>query len=369
MAAHSRRVIGFGGALLLAGGVIAGAPATAVPMAAQPSQAVARSVATDRVTRLVPAWRSGVFAGFSVRRDVAFGTWRGSPITSATDFQAAASWNALESSDRLIQAWRGHHRGIRLSIAVPLWAGLGDHMRTAASGYYDGRFKKMAAGLIAAGLGHSILRLGWEFNGSWFGWGITHTTQNSPATKARAQLRAERAVEFARAWRHIVGAIRSVPGEHFRFDWCVSAGRHYPDVALAYPGDAYVDYIGDDVYDWNRDRLENAASRWRETVEQRTGLAWQVRFAGAHHKPLSFPEWALVSDALHPSESGNDDPNFVRNMYRWFDHHDVAYEDYFDFDPYLGLSSGLTTGNGQFKFARELYRRLWSRLPLVRAAG
>jgi hypothetical protein len=321
------------------------------------------------VAHLVPEWRSGVFAGFSARQDNAFGAWRGSPITSATDFQTASSWGAMEGSDRLISTWRNQLHGIKLSIAVPLWPGLGQHMAAAASGYYDDRFARMARSLVAAGLGHSILRLGWEFNGSWFTWGITHTTAGSAATKARAALRAERAREFARAWRHIVRTIRSVPGQHFTFDWCVSAGRHYPDVALAYPGDDYVDYIGDDVYDWNRGHYERPARRWREVVAERTGLAWQSRFAKAHHKPMSFPEWALVSDLFHPGESGNDDPSFVRHMYQWFAHHDVAYENYFDYDAYLGLASGLTTNNGRFGAARALYRRLWSRIPLVRRAG
>jgi hypothetical protein len=303
-----------------------------------------------------------VFAGFSARRDVAFGAWRGSPITSATDFQVAGSWSALVDSYRLISTWRGHHQGIKLSIAVPLWPGLGDDMQAAAEGQFDAKFKAMASRLVGAGLGHSILRLGWEFNGRWFAWGITRDRPASVPPRTRAQLWAQRAREFARAWRHIVRAIRRVPGQHFTFDWCVAAGPHYRHVALAYPGDRYVDYIGDDVYDWNRHRYQSPARRWHAIVHQPTGLAWQRRFATAHHKPMSYPEWALVWSLFTPAQSGNDDPAFLRHMYRWFGHHNVAYENYFDYDVSLLLNSGLTTSNGRFVVAREVYRRLWRRL-------
>ena len=42
--------------------------------------------------------------------------------------------------------------------------------------------------------------------------------------------------------------MRSVPGQHFRFLWTV-----FPDTAAAidaWPGAAYVDLVGTDVYDW-----------------------------------------------------------------------------------------------------------------------
>jgi hypothetical protein len=352
-------------ALAVAGAVAALAAVLVAPTSA--AQGAARVPAAAHVAhtqRLTapPRWRSGVFAGFSARRDIAFGAWRGSPITSATDFQSGLSWPALENSRRLILTWQHEHRGIKLSIGVPLWPGIGDHMQAAAGGAYDDRFRRMAAGLVSAGLGHAILRLGWEFNGRWFAWGITHPHLAAEPAATRAHNRAQRARQFATAWRHIVRAIRTVPGQHFTFDWCVSAGPHYRHVELAYPGDRYVDYIGDDVYDWNRAGYARPAQRWNAIVHERTGLAWQRRFAAAHHKPMSYPEWALVWSLFTPGQSGNDDPSFLRHMYRWFRHHDVAYENYFDYDVSLLLNSGITTSNGRFVTARELYRRLWGRL-------
>ena len=53
---------------------------------------------------------------------------------------------------------------------------------------------------------------------------------------------------YALAWRHAVDAMRSVPGQHFRFLWTV-----YPGAVAAvdaWPGASYVDLVGTDVYDW-----------------------------------------------------------------------------------------------------------------------
>jgi len=352
MAASRRRVLALGVAVVLAGSVLASVPTAAGPVpAAAPAVAAATGWHHHATTRA--PWRSGVFAGFSAERDRSFGGWRGSPITSITDYQAGYSWTALVESSRLIHTWQGHHRGLLMSFSIPLWAGLGTHYAAAASGYYNGHFKAMARRLVAAGLGHAVLRLGWEFNGGWFGWGVSRA-------KAR-KLYDYRATSIARAWRQIVPAIRSVPGAHFTFDWCVAAGPHFRRVALAYPGDSYVDFIGEDVYDWNRDGWgRTPQARWHAIVHQGTGLAWQAKFAARHHKAISFPEWALVSDWMAPNQAGEDDPYFVGHMHHWFMTHDVAYENYFDHNTGLGVEFALDTNNGKFNLARALYQRLWS---------
>jgi hypothetical protein len=216
----------------------------------------------------------------------------------------------------------------------------------------------MARNLVAAGLGHSVLRLGWEFNGSWFRWGITATD--------KPYQYAQRAREFAQAWRTIVTAIRHVKGAHFTFDWCVAAGPHYSHVKLAYPGDDYVDYIGEDVYDWNRPGVPNTPqARWRAIVNQGTGLAWLARFADQHHKQISVPEWALVHDSVQRRNSGGDDKAFVDHMHRWFATHNLGYENYFNYSD--GWQSFQMNGsNGQFPAAGKLYRSLWARVGGVR---
>jgi hypothetical protein len=328
------------------------------------SVTVSGNIPTDVAARPAGAaetWRSGDFAGFSVLADKEFGAWRGRPITSATDFQTNSSWSAFDAATRLVKTWQGQNSGIQLSISVPLWAGYGyNHLAAAASGYYDKHFVAMAQKLVAAGLGHSVLRLGWEFNGSWFNWGITSTGKASQyATRAR---------EFASAWRHIVTAIRHVKGAHFKFDWCVAAGPHYPHLKLAYPGNSYVDYIGEDVYDWNRDnKPASAAVRWKAILHGGTGLDWLAKFAAAHHKKISVPEWALVHDTFDKWHSGGDDTSFIDHMHAWFANHNVAYENYFN--SVDGAESFMLNARQQFPLAGKLYRALWGRPGGVRRAA
>ena len=64
---------------------------------------------------------------------------------------------------------------------------------------------------------------------------------------------------------------------------------------LAYPGDAYVDMIGMDVYDqsWVPD-YQVPAARWRSFINGDWSLAWQRSFAASHRKPVSFPEWGIT---------------------------------------------------------------------------
>jgi hypothetical protein len=353
MVASRRRALALGVAALVSGAVLVAGPAGARPLS--PSR---QAISLHHQQPTYP-WRSGVFAGFSAKRDRSFGGWRGSPITSITDYQTPSSWAAFMRAHRLIDTWKGRHKGLLMSFSIPLWAGIGDHFEAVASGYYNPYFKQMARSLIAAGLGHAVLRLGWEFNGGWYTWGITRLHMR--------KLYRERALAIAEAWRQIVPAIRSVPGARFKFDWCISGGPHYRHPELAYPGNKYVDFIGEDVYDWNRPgRAHTPQARWRAIVHQGTGLAWQAKFARAHHKQISFPEWALVSDPLNPTHAGGDDPYFVHHMHHWFQTHDVAYENYFDYNTGLGGDFSIDSGNRKFNLAGVLYQKLWSLKPLPR---
>jgi Glycosyl hydrolase family 26 len=280
------------------------------------------------------------------QRDVSFGSWRHDPIGMATDFQTSSSWFNLAHTKRIVDTW-GHQRKVQLSLSVPLWAGLGGKLTTAASGVHDVFFKQMAKNLVTAGLSRAILRIGWEFNESYEPWSVS--------TTAQAHL-------YAKAWRQIVRSVRSVKGEHFRFDWCpYNAIIGFKHPMRAYPGNKYVDYIGSDVYDWDqRGPSESAARRWHDLVHGRTGLKWQARVARRHHKQLSTPEWALVRTTLPAGHGGNDDPRFVRNMWRWFGHHHIAYEDYFDATGYTLVRYGLDTSSTAFPRSATVYRHLWS---------
>ena len=48
----------------------------------------------------------------------------------------------------------------------------GGSLAGAASGAYDEHFAALARNLVAGGLGGAGIRLGWEFNGSWYRWSV-----------------------------------------------------------------------------------------------------------------------------------------------------------------------------------------------------
>ena len=123
----------------------------------------------------------------------------------------------------------------------------------------------------------------------------------------------------------------------------------------AYPGDAYVDYVGADVYDnsWIADYRDPVA-RWKDFVTQPYGLQWQSDFATAHGKPMTFPEWGLSTRS--DGHGGGDDPYFIQQMYDWISTHDVAHADYFEYDAPDGRHSLM---NGQFPNAAAKFQALF----------
>ena len=148
-----------------------------------------------------------------------------------------------------------------------------------------GVYQQLAQSLVTAGQAYAILRVGWEWSTTYFSWGVQNTT---PA-------------QYVTAFDDIVTTMRSVPGQHFLFDWCAAVDETPTNgsYAASYPGDQYVDYIGTDQYD-------NPGSSWTDTLDTVGGLSYTVAFAKAHGKFVSIPEWGL---------NGVDDPAFINDMY------------------------------------------------------
>ena len=316
-----------------------------VPATAHAStRSTAKPAAVKTTTKApVRTWKSGVFAGYGGANDFGFGTWRGSAVQTGGDYLPSDTWANLQDPAWDIWAWQ-QSPSIQPVLSAPMFP-VGGSLAEAASGADNSHWVTLAKNLIAGGLGSSVIRLGWEFNGNWYPW--------STGTSAQA-------AQYAAGWRQIVTAMRSVSGQHFTFDWCPTIASSGINPALAYPGNGYVDYIGEDVYDWNeRTTPETATQRWNDLVNNGYGLAWQAAFATGMHKPVSFPEWGEAINLAAPGMSGGDDPTFVQNMYNWFGSHNTAYEDYFDVDT-AGSDFGLNTGTGVFPKSAALYQSLYS---------
>ncbi|HWB66245.1 MAG TPA: hypothetical protein VG708_05410 [Mycobacteriales bacterium] len=290
-------------------------------------------------------WKSGVFAGYTPAADRGFAAWRGAPIQTATEFTPAVTWAQLEDPAQIIADWGSVH-SVQLVLSTALWPGQGGNLKAASRGRYDHHFRELARNLVRGGLANTDIRLGWEFNGTWYRWSVQSPRQ---------------AKEFAAAWRHIVRAMRSVPDQQFGFDWCVTvpnAGGLNP--ALSYPGNRYVTEVAADVYDRNPGARVDPMQRWNALRLASYGLLWQAKFAALHHKPIAFPEWGLVSNPARPAAGGGDDPTFVREMYAWFASHNTSFEDYFDSVDHLGADFRISAPDGHFPNAAAAYRELYS---------
>jgi Glycosyl hydrolase family 26 len=185
-------------------------------------------------------------------------------------------------------------------------------LEAAAAGADDARFRALGALLVKDGFADAIIDLGREMTGGWYNW----SEEKCPRAEPRC---------YALAWRHAVDAMRSVPGQHFRFLWTA-----FPGAAAAidaWPGAAYVDLVGTDVYDWYggpnytyprtaSGQLDHDA-KWRQILTQPGGLDWLAQLSRLTGKQAAIPEWGLDFHSF----GGQDDPAFITRMLAWLHAH------------------------------------------------
>jgi hypothetical protein len=286
-----------------------------------------------------PTATLGVYRGGGAPDQVAaFERWNGGQSASyALEFLPGDSWSSIAHPAWAASRWRQSPQ--RVVYSVPLLPSGGGTLARGAAGAYDDHFAAMARTLVAHGQARAILRLGWEFNGDWFQWAAS---RNPDA--------------FVAYWRRVVTAIRGVPGAQFTIDWTPNLGEAGIAPDRVYPGDAYVDVIGMDVYDqdWSPGRGDPEA-RWRSYMDQPYGLRWHRDFAAAHNKAMSFPEWGLTirSDGY----GGGDNAVFIERMHEWISANDVLYHCYFEFDAPDGSHRMM---GGRFPLGSAAFRRLFS---------
>ena len=104
-----------------------------------------------------------------------------------------------------------------------------------AAGADNRQFYRLGKLLVRDGFADTIINLSREMNGAWYEWSERHAPRAEPNA-------------FILAWRQVVTTMRSVPGEHFKFLWAIYPGA--ATVAECWPGSAYVDYVGTDIFDW-----------------------------------------------------------------------------------------------------------------------
>lgn len=298
---------------------------------AGPGPDASTSTTTPGVAHDIPL---GDYAGEADPFGVAtFGLQTGTVPSYATDYvNKSGGWAVMDSAAN-VSAWSPTR--YHLVLGVPILPGVGT-LAQGATGAYDQYFTTLGKNLVADKEANAILRLGWEFNGTWFPWAVRNATD---------------AANFVSFWRQIVTTMRAVPGEKFTFLWnpnAASPTTYTP--AQAYPGNAYVDYVGTDVYDNFWGKPFTPAAAWTHQLIQQWGLDWLAAFAVEHGKPVAIPEW---SDEFRPDGHGlGDDPSFIDNMATWFVSNHVAFADVWSSDTSLSYRNNLLDGTFPKALAR-----------------
>ena len=264
------------------------------------------------------------------------------PVLASDYLLRTSGWDGMDgtggSEDWMLDQWRG--TGYRLVLGVPILpGGSGGTLAQGAAGAYNQYFTILAQTLVNDGAANAILRLGWEFNGTWYPWSVANNTD---------------AQNFAEFWRQIVTTMRAVPGQQFKFLWNPDGGGSSSwNLELAYPGSAYVDYVGTDVYDeyWGTSFTPQAS--WNNAVTQTWGLNWLTTFAAAQGKTIAIPEW---SDDFRTDGHGlGDDPYFINQFSNWIAANNVAFTCIFSFNDTAGGQDNDIT-DGSFPNALAAFR-------------
>ena len=273
----------------------------------------------------------GLYEGYQAPSLVStLGRTLGDQPTFAMDFLDGDSWSALVNTARsYMAAWK--NSGDTMIWGIPMLPNASSSGGTSepslgqgAAGAYNSYFLTLAQDMVAGGEANSIIRPGWEFNGGWYSWA------------ANGQ-----AAAFIGYWQQIVTTMRSVPGQNFTFEWNPTAGdQGIGNLANYYPGNAYVDYIGLDLYDQAWGNYPGISSQWNTYLTEPYGLNWLASFAATQGKQITLPEWGLGEGpgndggpVSNPGNnvSGGDDPTFINDMAQWISTHNVFNATFWDF--------------------------------------
>lgn len=329
---------------------VSSASAAAAPAA---GHAVASTRQASLATRLLGAkrsstrWFSGAWTGgyMSGARAEAFGRWRGTPLDAVTTYPDKRTWASIRNSEWHITTFRSTPG--RLVYGLPLLPDTGPGtLADVARGRYDSVFRQVAIDLKKNGRGNSIVRIGFEANGTWFRYG--GTAKNAATWKAayRRVAKVMKATSPKLLTNFDITCGFAMPGSTHRLD----------SLTKLYPGDDVVDLIGCDMYDEWQTKARNAA-QFRQAIRPRAtpGLADVAAFARARGKGMTIPEWGVA----YPGRNGNgDNPYFITAMRSWM----RANADVLVLENYFNDAAGHVRSDlwgGQNPKAAAAYRTAW----------
>ncbi|MFF2778839.1 hypothetical protein ACFVU3_28515 [Streptomyces sp. NPDC058052] len=280
---------------------------------------------------------TGVYRGpGEVGKLGAFGSWLGREV-QATDY-LDPSWNGDWNPVALARwgAWKKTQPGRKVVLGIHMVPKQGGSLSAGQRGAYDAQYRELTRMLVKHGLGDSVIRLGYEPNNPSIGpWQGTSNPEGFKAMYHRAH-----------------GIMKSIaPNLRFDFNLAVGTSGRVTSWWTLYPGSAYVDIVGLNVYDvWWQRYSATPQQRWKHTLTTTIGVADHRAFAAAVGKPISYPEWGLYKRG-DSYAGGGDNPYFVDRMAELTRH--ARYNAYFDLDWGGGVLDNFPNGRAHYK---ELYR-------------
>ncbi|CAG0928124.1 Endoglucanase H [Thermoflexales bacterium] len=146
-------------------------------------------------------------------------------------------------------------------------------LRKIIRGDHDEHIRQWA--MEARNWGHPFfLRFNWEMNGDWFPWSEGRNGNH--------------AGEFVQAWRHVHDIFTEVGASNVTWVWCPNV-EHAEAIPLEglYPGDAYVDWIGMDGYNWGSEQGQPIG--W-QSFQEVFGATYARLIELSPNKPLMIAE-------------------------------------------------------------------------------
>ena len=266
-----------------------------------------------------------------------FESWRNRPVDGVLYFPARHQWADMGQLP-------SRRAGDLMIYSIPPFPqNIGGSNAKVATGQYDTEIRALAARMKAAGwnTNRTVIRLGWENNGSWYQWG-----QDRGGAEA-----------FKASYRRFVTQSRAAGLTNVKWDWNLNKGPQAYNAGVSwttgYPGDDVVDVIGIDAYDmWNPSFTD---AQWEANMMRRNpGLQEVADFARARKKQIALDEWGVV----HDTHGGGDNPFYIAKMFGFVKANAdiMAWENTYDDD---GAPSTFKhkLSNGQNPRAAAQYRR------------
>lgn len=201
------------------------------------------------------------------------------------------------------------------------------HLQDIVDGRWDAYIRARGAEFAAVGA-PIMVRWGHEFNGNWYPWGIANN--NGDPTL------------YVAAYRRVHDLVVAAGATNVQWVWCFNNNPtpdvSYNDPARSYPGDAYVDWVAIDGYNWGLAPSWDPSGNYWTSFEAMFSSAYNRARTIAPRRPIMIAETASTEDGGNKAQWINDMSSVLQSG-RYPDLKAIVYFDQDKEEPWSGTSS------------------------------